>query len=504
MKKILSVIALIMILALTVSSIASCDIINGLLGDQGQNDNNDENNNDNNDNNEDDANKVTVSWYQGSKLLKEEEIEKGSKVTSWEPTVEGKTFTGWYAEASLTQAFDFEQAIEADTDIFAAFKSDDYVEDTTSYYLIGAGAGDMGKANWDHTNAAANLTMTKENVEKANVYTLTLTLYAGDQFQICYGGGWDGQVGIGLFAGAEYCDGVNAYDGMEYTAADKKVAQVKNAAGEVVFVGSDEYGKTYEVWNAKLAEGQDGIYKITYTTYPNSKAYNQITFELVEKLEAQEVTHEMYLIGSFNNWTASDANYKMTESSDKKTWTASLKVTEDMYVQYEDMSAPAVAFKVYNGINGAYLSPDGANICLTKGTYIITFTVEGEVIAIEQVSDAAYYIVGTFVDESGALVNFAIKEGVTPTLTVVDGIASIDFTTIDVSAVGDYNWMQNDVPGSIMAIKVVYGSEAGVENWYGIGVDSNKGDKNIHFTEMGTYHIEFNIETQEITYSLVQ
>ena len=503
MKKILSVIALIMILALTVSSIASCDIINGLLGDQGQTDNKDnENNNDNN--NEDDANKVTVCWYQGSKLLKEEEIEKGSKVTSWEPTVEGKTFTGWYAEASLTQAFDFEQAIEADTDIFAAFKSDDYVEDTTSYYLIGAGAGDMGKANWDHTNAAANLTMTKENVEKANVYTLTLTLYAGDQFQICYGGGWDGQVGIGLFAGAEYCDGVNAYDGMEYTAADKKVAQVKNAAGEVVFVGSDEYGKTYEVWNAKLAEGQDGIYKITYTTYPNSKAYNQITFELVEKLEAQEVTHEMYLIGSFNNWTASDANYKMTESSDKKTWTASLKVTEDMYVQYEDMSAPAVAFKVYNGINGAYLSPDGANICLTKGTYIITFTVEGEVIAIEQVSDAAYYIVGTFVDESGALVNFAIKEGVTPTLTVVDGIASIDFTTIDVSAVGDYNWMQSDVPGSIMAIKVVYGSEAGVENWYGIGVDSNKGDKNIHFTEMGTYHIEFNIETQEITYSLVQ
>ena len=487
MKKLSFAVVCVLVFALMLTALAGCSLIK-------QPDNGDPSAED----------KVTVSWYQGSKLLKEEEIVKGSKVTSWEPTVEGKTFTGWYAEASLAQAFDFDKAIEEDTDIFAAFKSDDHVEDETSYYLIGAGSGDMGKANWDHANAAANLTMTKEDVEKANVYSITITMYAGDMFQICYGGGWDGQVGIGLVKGAEYCDGVNFYDNNTYTAADKKVAQVKNEAGEVVFIGSDEYNKGFEVWNVKLAEGMDGVYKITYTTYPNSKAYNQITFELVEKLEAQEVTHEMYLIGSFNGWTASDAEYKMTESSDKKTWTASLKVTEDMYVQYDDMDAPAAAFKVYNGINGAYLSPDGNNICLTKGTYIITFTVEGELVAIEQVSDAAYYIVGTFVDENGALVNFTIKEGVTPQLTVVDGIASIDFTTLDVSAIGDYNWMQNDVAGSIMAIKVVFGSEAGVENCYGIGEDSNKGDKNIHFTEMGTYHIEFNIETQEITYSLVQ
>ena len=487
MKRFLSILALVMVLALCVVGFASC----------GNNDTPDEPNNGGDD-------KVTVSWYQGSKLLKEEEVAKGSKATAWTPEVEGKTFTGWYAEASLTQPFDFEKALEADTDIFAAFKSDAYVEDTTSYYLVGAGSGDMGKANWDHANAAANLTMTKENVEKANVYSITLTMYAGDMFQICYGGGWDGQVGIGLVAGAEYCDGVNFYDNNTYTAGEKKVAQVKNAAGEVVFIGSDEYNKGFEVWNIKLAEGMDGVYKITYTTYPDNKAYNQITFELVEKLEAQTVTHEMYLIGSFNEWAASDPNFKMTESSDKKTWTTSLKVTEDMYVEYEGMEAPAAAFKVYNGINGAYLSPDGNNICLTAGTYIITFTVEGEVIDIKQVSDAAYYIVGTFVDETGALVNFTIKEGVTPTLTVADGIASIDFTTIDVSTVGDYNWMENDVPGSIMAVKVVYGTEAGVETWYGIGVDSNKGDKNIHFTEMGTYHIELNIETGEITYAPVE
>ena len=444
------------------------------------------------------GNFVTVTWYQGSKELKSEPVEIGTKLTAWEPVVEGKTFTGWYAEASLTEPFDFEKPIEADTDIFAAFKSDAYTEDTNAYYFIGAGAGDMAQANWDHTNAANALTMTKEAVEGANVYTITIRMYAGDMFQICYGGGWDGQVGIGLMKGAEYCDGVNFVDGNTYTAADKKVAQVKNEAGEVVFIGSDEYGKTYEVWNVKLAEGQDGIYKFTYTTYPDSKAYNQITFELVEKLDAQEVTNDMYLIGSFNEWKTSDENFKMTESSDKKTWTASLKVTPEMYVQYEDMEAPAAAFKVYNGINGAYLSPDGKNICLTEGTYIITYTVEGDKVEIQQVSDAAYYVVGTFVDAEGKLVNFAVKEGVTPTLTVVDGIASIDFNPTDVSGLADYNWMQGDVPGAIMSVKVVYGSEAGIDNWYGIG---EGGGANIYITENRVHHIELNIETGVVTVS---
>ena len=68
MKKFLSVIALVMVLSLSVACFASCDMINSLLGggQQGGND--------------DDANKVTVSWYQGSKLLKEEKIDKGTPV----------------------------------------------------------------------------------------------------------------------------------------------------------------------------------------------------------------------------------------------------------------------------------------------------------------------------------------------------------------------------------------------------------------------------------------
>ena len=470
MKKFLSVIALIMVLALSLVCFAACS----------------PNNSDEND----DANKVTVSWYQGSKLLREDKVEKGSKVTSWTPEAEDKTFTGWYAEASLTQAFDFDKAIEADTDIFAAFKSDEYVEDTNSYYLIGTGSGDMLKANWNHENAAANLTMTKEDVAGANVYSIVLTMYAGDMFQICYGGNWDGQVGIGLIEGAEYCDGVNFNDNMTYTAADKKVAQVKNADGEVVFIGSDEYNKGYEVWNAKLAEGMDGKYKITYTTYPNASAYNKITFELIEKIEPMSVTHSMHFVGEFNSWNASDENvdFHMKEADDKATWSGFVTVTA------EDLAADGdVQFKVVNQIGQGWYSPDGENIILDEaGVYAVKYTVEGNKV---EIAKCEYYLVGTFVDGEGNAVNFAVKDGVTPSLTVADGVATGTLVATDVTAMGDYTWIADQDKPGVFAIKVVYGSELGVSNWYGDEV--NGGDN--WYVEAGTYTVSFDIEAKTVT-----
>ena len=473
MKKFLSAIAFIMVLVLSLGCIAACSSDNS-----------------NDPTTSDDANKVTVSWYQGSKLLKEEKIDKGSKVTSWTPEAENKTFTGWYAEASLTQAFDFDKAIEADTDIFAAFKSEEYVEDTNSYYLIGTGSGDMLKANWDHANAEANLTMTKEDVAGANVYSITLTMYAGDMFQICFGGNWDGQVGIGLIEGAEYCDGVNFYDNMTYTAADKKVAQVKNADGEVVFIGSDEYNKGYEVWNAKLAEGMDGKYKITYTTYPNAGAYNKITFELIEKIEPMSVTHSMHFVGEFNGWNASDENadFHMNEADDKATWSGFVTVTA------EDLAADGtVEFKVVNQVSQSWFSPDGNNIVITEpGVYAVKYTVDGDKV---EVAKCEYYLVGTFVDAEGNAVNFAVKAGVTPSLTVADGVATGTLVATDVTANNNYTWIADQGKPGVFAIKVVYGSELGVANWY--GDEANGGDN--WYVAAGTYTVSFDIEAKTVT-----
>lgn len=422
--------------------------------------------------------KVTVSWWQGSNLLKEEEIVKGGKVVSWTPVVEGKTFTGWFSEASTTTAFDFTKPINEDTDIFAAFKSDEFVSDTNSYYLIGTGAADMGKAAWDHAKAMENLSMVKQDVEKANIYKITISMYAGDRFQICYGGTWDGQQGIGIMVGAEYCDGVNEYDNNEYTAADKKVAQVKDKDGNVVFVGSDEYNKGFEVWNIILAPEQDGKYEFTLTTYPNAKAYNTLEFKLIEKIEPLEATHEMALIGAFNEWKNDDTTIKLSESEDKSTWSGFITVTPDMFVDYGQEDKNTTAFKVFNHVDGIYHGDSaGENIFVGEGTWAVKYNVDDNSVVWEK---CAYYIVGTLLDAEGNAVNYSVKDGVSPKLVLQeDGAYVCLFEAYDVTSKPDYSWMtdQNKVDSegvpAIISIKVVFGSSLGIKDWYSAEGDDN-------------------------------
>lgn len=445
-------------------------------------------------------NKVTVTWYNGSTELKSEKVEKGTKLTSWTPTVEGKTFTGWFKEASLTQAFDFETVINEDTDIFAAFKSDAYVEDTNEYYLIGTGAGDMKVSGWDHAVSGANLKLVKDtSITNKNVYKITITMYAGDRFQICYGS-WDGQQGIGIFAGAEYADGVNPYDNTEYTAADKKYAEVKDADGNVVFIGGDENNNDSVKWNAILAEGQDGRYEFTLTTYPGDGAYNTVEWKLVEKLDAQEVTHDMYLYGTMNEWNNADETFKLNASEDGSTFTGFITITTDMYADWTVEQSPnqelCAAFKVINHISGSDYGVDGGmdNIFLTEGTYCVQYVKETNMVTVQKLE---YYVVGTFKDADGNAVNFSVKVGATPAMTVVDGVATVTFETYDVTDMNDYSWMVAQGKPGIMAVKVVYGCELGIQTWY--SDDANGGDN--FYLEAGTYTISLDIATGVVTVS---
>ena len=446
-----------------------------------------------------DDNKVTVTWYNGSTELKSEQVEKGSKLTAWEPTVEGKTFTGWFKEASLTQAFDFETVINEDTDIFAAFKSDEYVADANEYYLIGTGAGDMKVSNWNHENSMANLMMTKDTtITDKNVYKITITMYAGDRFQICFGGDWNGQQGIGIFAGCEYADGVNPYNNTEYTAADKKYAEVKDAEGNVVFIGGDENKNESIKWNAILAEGQDGVYEFTLTTYPSNMSYNTVEWKLVEKLDAQEVTHDMYIYGTMNEWNNTDKTFKLNASEDGSTFTGFITITADMYADWTIEQSPnkelCAAFKVINHISGSDYGVDGGmgNFFLTEGTYCVQYVKETNMVTVQRLE---YYVVGTFKDADGKAVNFCVKLGVTPAMIVENGLATLEFTAYDVTDMSDYNWMVDQNKPGVMAIKVVYGCELGILEWY--SDNANGGDN--FYLQAGNYIIALNIETGEVT-----
>ncbi len=460
MKKFLSVIALIMALSLSLACLASCN----LFGKPEETTTP-----------ADDANKVTVSWYQGGKLLHEEKVEKGSKITPWTaPVIEGKDFTGWYAEASLTQEFNFDTVINEDTDIFAKYTSNVFVADDKEYYLIGTGSGDMKQSGWNHANSMEHLVMTKTENASANVYEIEILMYAGDAFQICYGGTYDGQVGIGYVPGVEYADGTNRYDSNTYTAADKKFATVKNAAGEVVFEGHDEFNKEYCTWNIFLAEGQDGVYKIIYTTYPDHPADNKITYELVEKREPLAETHDMYICGTVSGWDFSD-DFKMSADDTKENYSFLLNITEPAEIKLRNKIGDVwYGAEKITVIGECGTWNEGGNLALEAGVYKIAYSVESDSATIEAVAKS-FWLAGV-VNGGG---HWDCSSGIEfEKVNDTTYKAYYTFTEADTDA----SWMT----GFVGACKAVYGYAGwAADIWYG---NVENGD-NVTVDSYGLYEL---------------
>ncbi|MBO7326103.1 MAG: InlB B-repeat-containing protein [Clostridia bacterium] len=428
---------------------------------------------------------ITITWYQGGKELKTEKVAKGSKATSWTPEAPaGKEFTGWYAEASLTQAFDFNKELTEDTDIFAKFTSNVHVADDKEYYLIGTGSGDMKQSGWDHANSQEHLVMTKKDVANANVYEITITMYAGDAFQICYGGTYDGQVGIGYVPGVEYADGVNRYDSNTYTAADKKYATVKDSTGAVVFEGHDEFNKEYWTWNVFLAEGQDGVYKIIYTTYPDHPADNKITYELVEKLEPLQATHEMYVIGSISNWDFSE-DYLMAADDTKENFSFLLNIQESAEIKLRNkVSDTWYGVAEEAGEAPWTLGTGSANLVLEAGVYKIAYSVAEDKATVTPV-EKSFWLAGVVNGgqfwNCGSGIEF---EKVNDTTYK----AYYTFTEADT----DTSWMN----GFVGACKAVYGYQGwDAEVWYGNETDGD----NVTVESYGLYELVLTLDAEDNT-----
>ena len=469
MKKFLSIMAVIMALMITAGCFVAC----------------------NNGNNQtpppEDGDTVTVSWYLGSKLLKEEKVAKGSKVSTWTPDpIEGKDFTGWFSEASLSQAFDFDAPINEDTDVFAKYTSNVFVADDKEYYLIGTGSGDMKQSGWNHDNSMGSLMMTKTDNASANVYEIEILMYAGDAFQICYGGTYDGQVGIGYVPGVEYADGTNRYDNNTYTAADKKFATVKASDGTVIFEGHDEFNKEYWTWNIFLAEGQDGVYKIIYTTYPDHPADNQITFELVEKREPLAVTHEMYVCGTVSDWDFSE-DYMMTPDDTKENFSFLLNITEPAEIKLRnkigDKWYGAEAITVV-GECGTW--NEGGNLALEAGVYKISYNVESDKATIEAVAKS-FWLAGVVNGADHWDCSSGIEfEKVNDTTYR----AYYTFTEADTN----HSWM--DGAGILGACKAVYGYAGwAADIWYG---NAENGD-NVTIMSYGLYELVLTLDSEDST-----
>lgn len=129
---------------------------------------------------EETATEHTVTYYDsdGITVLETKTAADGACAEEFTPEKAGETFVGWYATPQMSRKYDFGTQVKEDTALYAGFTS--YVEDTRTFVIVGSGTGAvLAESDWGAVIGEAQ-TMTKEENDEANVYTITLDLEAGD------------------------------------------------------------------------------------------------------------------------------------------------------------------------------------------------------------------------------------------------------------------------------------------------------------------------------------
>lgn len=284
----------------------------------------------------------------------------------------------------------------------------------------------------------------------------------------------------------------------------------KDYVAEVTATDDVKYAAV-QVYNNILKEGKHATYTLADSTdypvvnydpdypaaYPagtgmdfNLLPVGKYTISYDQKTDAVTIvagTHDMYFIGSFNQWGRADENYKLTENNG--VWTGHITVTEaDTELQLFNALA--------SNDSEAFISPvGGGNLKLQPGTYAFKFTYDKETGNKVEYEKCEYYVVGTFVDADNNMVNFGgLKKDVNPVLTVTatENVYTAEVEVTDVSGVGDYGW----VKPHIFALKCLFGSEllgpASNNHWYGPA----EGD-NIMLDTAGTYVVTLTLTVGE-------
>lgn len=195
----------------------------------------------------------TVTYYDGTTVLKTEEVEKGGHATYWEPEAkEGMEFSDWYVDAGLNRVFDFEgESITADRSLYAGYVAVG-TDDTRTWAIVGSGQGDiLSSSAWGTVITDVHAL---EKTEGENEFTITLDLYEDDQFQFATDTSWMNQRGFGYIPLA---DRTLTVDGEEVTP----------------FSGGGGIGETADKQSNIIVE-YPGNYTFTLTTYPDEDYYD--------------------------------------------------------------------------------------------------------------------------------------------------------------------------------------------------------------------------------------
>ena len=430
---------------------------------------------------------ILVSWYDGTKLLKEEYVPAGSKLQSWTPEKEGATFMAWYAEASKTQLFDFDTPITEETDLFAGYKGAFIVDDTT-WCLIGSGAGTLKDSQWhedEATESQFELHRLATAEDKNIFYIDNVVLYEGDQFQVRVKGTWTGQHGVGYLK-----------DYTELAVADGDIVGEVLVDGERWFYANGGFGESPKGWNVNVAKS--GIYTIYIETNPGSNDYDVMWLERIGDAQEIEITNDMYVVGTVFDWAPTDEG-KMETDAVREDFSLTINITEDDYADWTAdnpvFGTACAAIKVLNNINGTWygvsgqtadqtewtLTPAGQdNLLLPAGQYNIDYNASTDTAKVT-VSKRGIFLAGV-IDGADhwdcSATNYQFEHVGTDTYTVY-----YTFTPEDTAS-----WIRDQ--GHKGAIKATFGfGGCPADLWFG-----RQGDgENLMIDDYGLYEITLHI-----------
>ena len=332
--------------------------------------------------------KVTFYDSDGKTELKTLEVKSGECAEEYVPEKEG--FVGWFATPQMSHRFDFSTPITEDTQVFGGFVT--YVEDTREYSVVGSGTSPvLMESNWGKVLGDAQK-MTKEDNDEANVYTITLDLNEGEEFQCATNSSWHNQRGYG------YLEGISK-DGKEYFAnagglgdVSTKRSNIKCAvAGNYTFTLTTYPGEdTYETDNSSYTEENKEAFNInaydviTWTYNGESTADNGDT-KTDYYIKGAKITGWEDVYTDETRFTEENGIYTLTvdlEEGDEFIFTSMVTVGETSgvgteYIRYSNIAADDL--KSQSFVTGT----DSANLVASQaGTYTFTYDASTKVLTV--------------------------------------------------------------------------------------------------------------------------
>lgn len=361
----------------------------------------------------------TVKFVDGEEVLHTVEVEEGKTVSEWDPStkVTDKEFYGWYAEPTLTHEFNFTTAITEDTTIFGSFAV--FSEDTREWVVAGSGVSKVLETSSRGTVVHDEHKMSKQKVDGQNVFTFTMDLFAGDQFQFMVPV-YDEETGAiawGAQRGGGYLQepGENFSTGGGLGGNTQKTNITTNVAGNYTF--------TLYTFPA------NDLYFDDETDNPNQNYNNQDYITWKRNGDTTQVVEErqtsFYIKGKdISDWKDMLNDYTiMKANEDRSVHTLSIYLKEgdeimfasrvkNMETQEETAGNDYIKGSNVDEASKVYVSGESNMTTLVSGLYTFTYKVEEKVLSISvdeeyQIPKYDYYVNGNFDNDP----NWANKVG---------------------------------------------------------------------------------------------